>query len=69
MLTKEKIARINELAKKSKVESLTPEEKHEQAELRAEYLGKFREHFKSQLECIEIVDDDQSQKGKSKSKS
>lgn len=64
MLSKEKISRINELAKKSKVECLTPEEKEEQAELRAEYLGKFRENFKAQLECIEIVDDDCSKNSK-----
>jgi len=57
MLTKEKIDRINELAKKSKVTCLSPEEKEEQAQLRKEYLEKFREHFKSQLESIRFVDD------------
>lgn len=58
MLTKEKIDRINALAKKSKTEGLTPEEKKEQAELRAEYLGKFREHFKGHLESIRFVDEE-----------
>lgn len=67
MLTKEKINRINELAKKSKVEGLTPEEKEEQAELRAEYLEKFRENFKGHLESIRFVDDDCVEKEKQKS--
>lgn len=66
MLTKEKIDRINELAKKSKTQCLTQEEKEEQAELRQEYLGKFREHFKGQLESIRFVDDDCVEKGKEK---
>jgi len=56
MLTKEKMDRLNELARKSKTESLTPEEKAEQAELRKEYLEKFRECFKNQLESIRFVD-------------
>ena len=66
MLTKEKIDRINELAKKSKATCLTPEEKEEQAELRKEYLVKFREHFKGHLESIRFVDDDCVEKGKEK---
>lgn len=66
MLTKEKINRINELAKKSKIECLTAEEKEEQAELRKEYIGKFREHFKGQLESIRFVDDGCVEKGKEK---
>jgi Uncharacterized protein conserved in bacteria len=57
MLTKEKIDRINELAKKSKNEGLSPEEKEEQCVLRKEYLEKFREHFKGHLESIRFVDD------------
>lgn len=66
MLTKEKIDRINELARKAKVTSLTPEEKDEQAQLRKEYLEKFREHFKGHLESIRFVDDDCVEKGKQK---
>jgi uncharacterized protein YnzC (UPF0291/DUF896 family) len=66
MLTKEKIDRINELARKSKVTCLTPEEKEEQDALRKEYLGKFREHFKSHLESIHFVEDDCVEKGKQK---
>ena len=66
MLPKEKIDRINELAKKSKVTCLTPEEKEEQAQLRKEYLGKFREHFKGHLESIRFVDDESVEKSKEK---
>ena len=66
MLTKEKIDRINELAKKSKAECLTAEEKEEQAELRKEQLGKFREHFKGHLESIRFVDVDCVEKDKQK---
>lgn len=37
-----KIDRINELARKSKTEELTPEEKTEQKKLREEYILDFR---------------------------
>jgi len=57
MLNKEKMDRINVLARKCKSEGLTDEEKAEQKILREEYLVKFREHFKSHLENIEFVDD------------
>ena len=40
-MTPEKIARINELAKKKKTEGLTPEEEVEQAKLREEYLRNY----------------------------
>lgn len=54
MLNQEKMDRINELAKKAKTEGLTDAEKQEQQALRAEYLEKFRESFRNQLENIEI---------------
>ena len=41
-MEKNKIDRINELARKSKSEGLTPEEKEEQAQLRQEYIEEFR---------------------------
>lgn len=57
MLPKEKIDRINFLARKKKCEPLTEAELAEQAALRTEYLEKFRESFKAQLDCIEVVDE------------
>jgi len=56
MLIKEKMDRINALARKCKSEGLTDEEKAEQKILREEYLVKFREHFKGHLENIKFVD-------------
>ena len=56
-MDKEKIERINYLARKSKGEGLTSEEKEEQAELRALYLADFRTHFRAQLENIEFVNE------------
>ena len=41
-MEKSKVDRINELARKSKSVGLTPEEKEEQAQLRAEYIADFR---------------------------
>jgi uncharacterized protein YnzC (UPF0291/DUF896 family) len=56
MLSKEKINRINELAKKAKQEELSIEEKKEQTNLRQEYLKTFRKSFDSQLHTIKVVD-------------
>lgn len=56
ILEKSKMDRINELARVSKTRSLSEAEKLEQAALRADYLERFREGFKAQLEQIEIVD-------------
>ena len=58
MLEKHKMDRINELARASKVRSLSDGEKAEQAVLRSEYLKKFRESFRAHLDNIEIVDGD-----------
>ncbi len=57
MLGKEKLDRINELAKKKKTVGLTDEELKEQAELRKAYLAAFRKSFRQQLDNIEIVED------------
>ena len=54
MLEADKIERINYLARKSKQEGLTEEEKAKQSELRKEYLCKFREHFRGHLDTIKI---------------
>ena len=56
-MEKAKIDRINELARKSKAEGLTPEEKKEQFELRQEFLAEIRADVKASLENIEIVDE------------
>jgi uncharacterized protein YnzC (UPF0291/DUF896 family) len=56
MITKEKIDRINELARKKKECGLTEDESDEQMTLRAEYLSAIRTSLKAQLDNIEIVD-------------
>jgi uncharacterized protein YnzC (UPF0291/DUF896 family) len=66
MLIKEKMDRINELARKSKSDGLGPEEKEEQARLRKEYLAKFRAHFKGHLESIRFIDEDGVEKKREK---
>ncbi len=57
MLKKEKIDRINHLARKAKGEGLTEEEKAEQQQLRKEYIEKFREHFRGHLDRVKFVED------------
>ena len=49
-MTKEQVARINELARKKKTVGLTESELNEQAQLRAQYLKDFREGFRQQLD-------------------
>lgn len=56
MVSKEKLKRINELAKKAKNEGLSSLEKKEQKKLREEYLRTFRKNFRQQLEMIEVVE-------------
>lgn len=56
MLSKAKLARINELANKAKKTELTKEEKAEQKQLRQEYLGNIRGSFKNQLKTIKVID-------------
>jgi uncharacterized protein YnzC (UPF0291/DUF896 family) len=54
VLSKEKMARINELANKAKKDGLTDDEKAEQKVLREEYLSVFRKGFRQRLENLEI---------------
>ncbi|MCI8845216.1 MAG: DUF896 domain-containing protein [Lachnospiraceae bacterium] len=56
----EKIARINELYRKSKAEGLTEEEKKEQAALRSEYIANVRANLRGQLDHIDIQEKDGS---------
>lgn len=58
MITEEKLARINELANKSKQEELTKKEKAEQAQLRQEYLQGIRQSFTNQFKSIKVVDEE-----------
>ncbi|ASF28971.1 MULTISPECIES: DUF896 domain-containing protein [Bacillus amyloliquefaciens group] len=56
MISKEKIARINELAQKAKSNTLTDEEKAEQQKLRQEYLTGFRSSMKNTLKSVKVID-------------
>ena len=59
MLSKDKMARINELAQKSKSpEGLTSTEKKEQALLREEYITVFRGGMRHHIEGMKVVDTD-----------
>lgn len=59
-ITDEKIARINELARKSKAEGLTEKERMEQAALRQEYIAAIRMNLRGQLDNINIQEKDGS---------
>ena len=56
-LEQRKIDRINALARKSKTEGLTEEEKAEQAQLRQEYVAAVKASLTAQLENTYLVDD------------
>jgi len=58
MITEKKIERINELYRKSKAEGLTEEEKKEQDMLRKEYIASVRANLRSQLNNIDMVNED-----------
>lgn len=58
MITAECIARINELAKKSRETGLTEDERSEQADLRRRYVDHIKSQVKVQLDSIKIVDHD-----------
>lgn len=61
-MEKSKIDRINYLARKSKTEELTPEEKAEQKLLRDEYREGFRRSLMGQLENVYVVDENGNEK-------
>lgn len=56
MLSKEKMARINELARKAKSSGLTEAEAKEQSSLRSEYLSTFRNSMLETLTNTTIID-------------
>jgi uncharacterized protein YnzC (UPF0291/DUF896 family) len=56
MLSKDKLARINELATKAKATGLTELEAKEQSKLRGEYLQTFRSSMLNTLKSVSIVD-------------
>lgn len=57
-MDEQKIKRINELARKSKSEGLTEEERKEQKILRQEYIDAVRRNLKSQLDNIDMQEKD-----------
>ena len=59
-MNQEKIDRINVLYHKSKAEGLTEAEKEEQKLLRQEYVASFRKNLRSQLDHIDIQEEDGS---------
>lgn len=56
MLSKEKLNRINELAKKSRQTTLSAEEQLEQKALRQEYLTAFRGGMRNHIEGLKFID-------------
>ena len=59
-MTQEKIDRINALYRKSQAEGLTEEEKKEQALLRKEFVASVKSNLRSQLNNIDMVNEDGS---------
>lgn len=59
-MDEKKLARINELARKSKAEGLTSAEAEEQKMLRQEYIEAVRMNLRSQLNNIDIREKDGS---------
>lgn len=56
MVERDKLARINELAKKKKATGLTEKEQREQEILRKEYLEEFRSGMRHHIEGLKVVD-------------
>lgn len=59
-MNEQKIARINELYRKSKAEGLSEAEKKEQKLLRQEYLDAVRRNLRGQLDNIDVQEKDGS---------
>lgn len=52
------IERINELYRKKKAGTITPQELEEQARLRAQYIADLRRNLRGELESIKIQNPD-----------
>ncbi len=61
-MEKEKLERINELARKAKAKGLSDAEKAEQAALRKEYIAAYRESLRAQLDNLVLVEPDGSER-------
>lgn len=59
-MTQKKIDRINALYRKSQAEGLTEDEKKEQALLRKEFVASVKSNLRSQLNNIDMVNEDGS---------
>ena len=59
-MEKEKIERINELARKRKAEGLSEEERLEQETLRKEYISGFRNNLQELLDSMVVQEPDGS---------
>ena len=57
-MIQEKTDRIDELYRKSKAEGLTEAEKNEQAILRKEFIASIKKNVQSQLNNIDMVNED-----------
>ena len=62
-MDKNKIARINELARKAKAGPPTPQEQAERQALRQEYLEAVRKNFRAQMDRVVIVEPDGTRHG------
>jgi uncharacterized protein YnzC (UPF0291/DUF896 family) len=56
MLSKEKMSRINELARKAKGDGLSKNEEKEQQLLRQEYIQTFRKSMSNTLKNVTVID-------------
>ena len=62
MITDEKVARINALAKKAREQGLTEQEKVEQAALRREYVDAVKASLEGHLQNTTVIRPDGSKK-------
>lgn len=56
MLDKDKLARLNTLAKQKKADNISKKELEELQMLRQEYLKNFKNSFKKQIENTTVID-------------